>query len=123
MKVYNLTDVATKVLVAQHLVNQHIVVGKELVSPGGSAEVEDTPHLRANLEHLLAVGAVSLEKMPPPYAHAKSKPGLTSNVAQPAEEPAPPAPLPSREFEALSSEPEPVPEPEPDQSNRKKKNK
>jgi len=110
MKVYNLTDVPTKVLEAQHLVNQHIVVGKELVSPGGSAEVEDTPHQRGSLDHLVAVGALSIDKLPPPYALAKSKPGQTSNVTHPAE---------VREL-VREPEPEPVALP-PEPSTGKKK--
>lgn len=84
MIVYNLTDVPTKVLEAQHLVGQSIVVGKELISPGESKEVEDTPHMRTTLEHFLTMGAVAIDTMPPPYVLAKSKVGKTSNVVQPA---------------------------------------
>ena len=71
MKVYNLTDVETPVLVQRGLVNQHIVVGKCMVNPGEFAEVVDTAHVRGKLGYLLTVGAVSIDLVPPNYVRAK----------------------------------------------------
>lgn len=72
MKVYNLTDVSTPHLEQRKLVNQHIAIGDRLANPGEFVEVADTPELRASLEYLLQVGAVSIDGMPPPYVQARS---------------------------------------------------
>lgn len=88
MKVFNLTDVSTPALVAQGLVGQQIVVGAQLLPPGGFAEVEDTHHRRQQLASMVALGALSIDKLPPAYIRAKS------DMAPPP--PPPPAPEPPK---------------------------
>ncbi len=71
MKVYNLTDVHTEVLVQRNLVDQHIAVHTRMVAPGEYADVEETGAIKAGLEYLLQVGAVSIDSLPPPYVEAR----------------------------------------------------
>lgn len=74
IEVFNLTDVATESLKAYGLLNQQIVVGEDLVAPGSSVKVPDEVHTRAKLQHLLSVGAVAIDKLPPAYVVAKASP-------------------------------------------------
>lgn len=78
MKVYNLTDVSTPVLEQRGLMNQHIAVAGRMAAPGEYVEVEDTPHARANVELLLQLGAVALDKLPPPYVLARQQAAASS---------------------------------------------
>lgn len=72
MRIFNLTDVSTRVLEQQKLLNQHFAVGGHMVVPGEYVDVEDVNGtLRGNLVHLLTVGAVSIDNVPPAYAAAK----------------------------------------------------
>jgi hypothetical protein len=72
MRVFNLTDVETSVLKQQALFNQHIAIGGRMSVPGEFIDVEDSSGvIRAKLVHLLTVGAVSIDHVPPAYAHAK----------------------------------------------------
>lgn len=72
MRVFNLTDVPTKVLEQQRLVGQHIAVGRRMSVPGEYVDVEDPSGiLQSKLTHLLTVGAVSIDRVPPAYAKAK----------------------------------------------------
>lgn len=72
MRVFNLTDVETSVLKQQALLNQHIAIGGRMSVPGEFIDVEDSSGvIRAKLVHLLTVGAVSIDQVPPAYAHAK----------------------------------------------------
>lgn len=72
MRVFNLTDIPTKVLEQQRLVEQHIAIGRRMSIPGEYVDVEDPAGiLRAKLTHLLTVGAVSIDQVPPAYAKAK----------------------------------------------------
>lgn len=73
VKVFNLTDVPTPQLEQYKLTNQHVVVGRALIAPGESAEVEDTTTNRAALSHYVHVGAVSVASVTPAYAVAKAK--------------------------------------------------
>lgn len=83
--VHNLTDVATDTLKAYGLVEQQIAVDKDLVRPGESVEVPRDPHTLAKLGHLIEVGAVALDQLPPTYVSAKSAP-KPAPAPQPAEE-------------------------------------
>lgn len=71
MKVYNLTDVSTDVLVQRGLVQQSIATSGRMVAPGEYIEVEDTAKSRSDLAYLLQVGAVSIDQPPPPYVLAR----------------------------------------------------
>jgi hypothetical protein len=71
MRVYNLTDVSTPVLERYSLLNQQIVAHRRVIEPGQFVEVEDTPTMRARLSHVLTVGAVSIDQLPPAYLRAK----------------------------------------------------
>lgn len=73
MKVFNLTDVETDVLKQRGLVAQGIAVGGRIVDPGEFADVEDTAKVRNDLSYLLSVGAVSLERLPPPYVQRRQQ--------------------------------------------------
>ena len=78
MKVYNLTDVSTPVLEQRGLVNQHVAVAGRMVSPGEYVEVEDTAHARANVLQLVQVGALAIDKLPPPYVLARQQMAASS---------------------------------------------
>ena len=81
MKVFNLTDVETPVLLQRGLVDQGIGISRRMVAPGEYVEVEDTAETRAKLEYLLTVGAVSIDQMPPSYALARNaKQSTASNT-------------------------------------------
>ena len=80
MKVFNLTDVPTEALVTHQLRSQTLVVGKAIVSPGQMAEVEDGPHFRRKLEHLVQVGALALDKLPAVYVAQKAKLGADADA-------------------------------------------
>lgn len=71
MRVFNLTDISTKVLEQRKLIDQGIAVAKRLVRPGEFVEVEDTAHTRACLQDLLRVGAVAIDIPPPAYVKAR----------------------------------------------------
>lgn len=71
MKVFNLTDVATKTLERHGLVRQHIAVGTRIVDPGEYVEVEDTAEMRHRLSHLVTMGALSIDSLPPTYSKAR----------------------------------------------------
>jgi hypothetical protein len=73
MKVFNLTDISTKALRTHRLERQTLVVGKAVIAPGASDDVEDTPHMRRKLEHFLSAGAVAIDVLPPEYVSAKGK--------------------------------------------------
>lgn len=71
MRVFNLTDVATPVLEQHGLVNQHIAVARRMVNPGEYADVGDVPNLLHDLQFLLQVGAVTVDRVPPAYSQAR----------------------------------------------------
>lgn len=73
MKVFNLTDVPTKVLEQRGLVNRTIVVGKLVLVPGAHGDSEDTPHIKRKMDFMLKVGALATGTLPPPYALAKAQ--------------------------------------------------
>lgn len=71
MRVYNLTDVPTPTLERHGLVNQSIVVHRRIAAPGEYVEVETSDSMRVRLSHLLTVGAVSIDQLPPAYLKAR----------------------------------------------------
>jgi len=79
MRVFNLTDVSTPTLVRYGLLNQQIVVHRRSVSPGEYVEVEDTVDMRTRLEHVLTLGAVSIDQLPPAYAQARQQQQATQH--------------------------------------------
>lgn len=71
-RVFNLTDVKTPTLEQYGLVSQHIAVGNRMCEPGQFVELEDTGEMRAHLAHLVKVGALSVNEVPPKYAVARA---------------------------------------------------
>lgn len=71
MRVFNLTDVPTKVLEQRGLTQQHIAVARRMVDPGEFIEVADSATTRDGLAYLLQVGAVSIDTLPPAYLRAR----------------------------------------------------
>ena len=86
-KIYNLTDVSTPTLVQYGLVSQHIVIGDRVVAPGEFVEQPYSASLMVTLEHLLTVGAVSVDSLPPPYHRARAQAEAASG-AKPSNAPA-----------------------------------
>lgn len=132
MKVFNLTDIPTKVLEQRGLVKKTIVVGRELVNPGESTEIEDTPRNRGRLQDLLRFGAVAIDKLPPTYAQAYAKEHPKPVAAQPVLAPKPPstpqvtppppepeAPAPEEEAPVVTEDEEPK-APEESRSKRRR---
>jgi hypothetical protein len=87
IEVFNLTDVPTESLKAYGLLSQQIVVGEDLVGPGASVKVPDEASTRAKLQHLLSVGAVALDKLPPEYVVAKAGPQPVRGPEAPTDRP------------------------------------
>jgi hypothetical protein len=71
VRVFNLTDIPTKVLEQRGLVQQSIAVARRMVNPGEFVEVEDLATTRDGLQYLLQVGALSIDAMPPAYLKAR----------------------------------------------------
>ncbi len=80
MKLFNLTDVPTPTLKQYSLVNSHIVVGRELLAPGASADLTDDAVTRAGLSHYVTVGAIAVDTLPPSYVVAKEKEKAASSL-------------------------------------------
>jgi hypothetical protein len=78
MRVYNLTDVSTPVLEQRGLLDQHVAVAGRMVAPGEYVDVEDTPTARANIALLLQLGAMAIDKLPPPYVLARQQAAASS---------------------------------------------
>lgn len=70
-RVFNITDVPTPLLEQFNLVNGTIVVGKHILSPGESADIE-LDAVRSSLDYYLSVGAVAIKKLPAEYALKKA---------------------------------------------------
>lgn len=71
MRVFNLTDVATDKLSKEKLVNTPIVIGRHLIAPGKSIEVEDTPALRLAASKYVQLGCAAVDTLPHAYLRAK----------------------------------------------------
>lgn len=71
MRVFNLTDIPTKVLEQRGLLGQSIAVARRMVNPGEFVEVEDLATTRDGLQYLLQVGALSIDVLPPVYLKAR----------------------------------------------------
>jgi len=121
-KIYNLTDVTTPVLEKHRMLDAHIAIGTRMCAPGEYVEQEDTPTLRENCRHLVAIGALSIDQVPPPYtlartakaggnvpspAHVQHLNVKETKVAEDAPAPAAPAPEPV-EAVAVAAEPKPA---------------
>jgi hypothetical protein len=85
MKVFNLTDVETPLLVQHGFVRQTFVVRDKLIGPGEHAEVQEDYLAERALEHLVPIGAAAVGELPPAYVLAKSR----AEPAAPAHEPGP----------------------------------
>lgn len=107
MKVFNITDVETPILKQRGLINQTLVVGRVAVAPGESVELQDEPHLVAQVEGYEQIGAMTRDQVPEEYAVAKARgsapaPEAGSNLpvtgSPPVDESAsvPPQPVESR---------------------------
>lgn len=86
MKVFNLTDIETPLLKQHGLCQQTFAVGKALLAPGQSADVDDTylAQLGQGLRQLVSCGAAAVGQPPAAYRLAKEK-----ATPAPAPEPAP----------------------------------
>lgn len=78
MRIFNLTDVATPVLEQHKLVDQHFAIARRMVNPGEYVDIEDAPNVLRDLQSLLQVGAVSIDRVPPAYAMARQAQQVTS---------------------------------------------
>ena len=63
--VRSLTNVETDKLKARKLVNQKVAVGNQILNPGGTVVVKDTPAARHRLKSLTDVGVVEVVKLKP----------------------------------------------------------
>jgi hypothetical protein len=92
MKVFNLTDVETLLLVQHGFVRQTFIVRDKLIAPGEHAEVQNDYLAERALEHLLPIGAAAVDELPPAYVLAKSRALPPTPTGEPSAEPeAPPA--------------------------------
>jgi hypothetical protein len=73
MKVFNLTDVETPQLLQRSFINQTLVVGRTAIKPGESADFNDEPHLVAQIEGYIELGAMARDELPAEYAVAKAR--------------------------------------------------
>jgi hypothetical protein len=86
MKVFNLTDVETPVLKQRGLCQQTFAVGKALVAPGQSADVDDAylAQLGPGLRQLVSYGAAAVGQPPASYRLAKEKMAPVASAPEPA---------------------------------------
>jgi hypothetical protein len=78
MKVFNLTDVETRQLRHQGLVNVPIRISDKhavtVIKPGEMAEVKDTPAMRKHLQQTyVSRGAMALDRVPVDYKGGSQK--------------------------------------------------
>lgn len=125
VKVFNLTDVSTPNLEQRKFVNQHIAIGGRMCEPGQYIEQTDSPQLREDCKHLVSIGALSIDTLPPPYRMARAAKDNADGLVSPAHiqhldiketkvvdvQPAPPAAIEAEATPAI--EPPPVEEPRP----------
>lgn len=69
MRVFNLTDVTTPVLVSRGLVNAPVRVGGKVIPPGGSSEVSNLSGANA----FISLGALAVNECPAEYLKKKAK--------------------------------------------------
>lgn len=107
--VKNLTKEPSDNVKAHALDNARIPVGKQIVDPGNSVEIDDDPFVRKQLAHFERMGAVAVEEVKARPARPKAEPPPPEPTTQPVpvEEVPPPPPEPV-------VEPPPGPEEEPD---------
>ena len=86
MKVFNLTDVSTRVLLKQHMVNVPFTVGGVTIKPGESGEVK--ARYRSQCQRLLQMEALAIGAPPGGYAPAT----VDTEPAPPSPVPPPPSP-------------------------------
>ena len=91
MKVFNLTDIETPLLKQHKMVNQTLAVGRALLAPGGSADVDETQAdgVRAGMQHLVRIGALAVNNAPPQYVKSRELAAQPAVVPTSAPEPAP----------------------------------
>jgi hypothetical protein len=70
VKVFNISDVETKQLKQRGLVSHSVVIGKQLLAPGASADVPDdvVQHKLEGLNELVEFGVIALNTPPRGYA-------------------------------------------------------
>ena len=75
MKVFNLTDVSTPLLIQRGFINHTFAVGPALLEPGECVDVapEHIQHIRAGLQRLVEAGAIAMGQAPPGYVMAKER--------------------------------------------------
>lgn len=73
MRIFNLTDVSTKVLTQYGIATSSIAVGRHLVDPGEMVDVPEDPLTLMHLEHFIKIGALAVDSIPPAYILAKDR--------------------------------------------------
>lgn len=68
MKVHNLTD---QIPAGKPHANTPLVVGRYLIPPGTSLEIEDTPKLRKQLSVYVTQQLAAVDALPPSYVLSK----------------------------------------------------
>ena len=71
MKVFNVTDMPSRSLEQQGLVNVAVKVGLVVIPPGGNAVLRGSRKERSELMPLVRRGAVVVDELPPAYAAKK----------------------------------------------------
>lgn len=71
MRCFNLTDVKTLGLRARGFVNMPLTVGGVTIKPGQSQETPDTDEARRDAATYVAMGALSISRLPQYYLEAK----------------------------------------------------
>jgi hypothetical protein len=90
MKVFNVTDMPSRSLEQQGLVNVSVKVGTVVIPPGGSAVLRGSHKERSELMPLVRRGAVVVDELPPAYAAKKGL--MVSGVPKKVEVKEPPKP-------------------------------
>ena len=101
MKVFNITDVTTRALTQQGLVNVSIKVGEVSIAPGESQVLRGTAKEKSEVAAFVRRGAAAIDQLPPGYAHKR---GLLSSGDKPS-----------------TTTPEPTPEPGEDGGGRRRR--
>lgn len=72
------------------MLNQHIIVGRQLIAPGLSTPDYEPSHLeRATINKYVGMGLAAVDKLPEAYVKAKAKAGepVPEVAPEPVEEP------------------------------------
>lgn len=123
MRVYNLTDVSTPVLVSRELVRAPVQVGGVMIQPGKFADIPNP----AGARDLLSIGAISVDQIPGWYLEEKAKipseRGASGPPTSPDDPPPPEEPAVTVEEQETHEEQEPPEDPESPEDKPEKRSK